>query len=182
MSSFRHTYKNTRINLLTGDITKLKVDAVVNPANSSMVMGGGVAGAIKRVGGAEIEEEAVKRSPVKVGEAIATKGYRLSARFVIHAPTMIHPAMRTNEKNVQRAMQAALKCAQDLKISSLAFPGLGTGVGGVSMEAAARIMIQELKTHLEKPPTLNEVILVSLRDDATAEFEKAFLNVFRSVG
>jgi len=94
MTSFERTYKGVRIVVLTGDITKQEVDAIVNPANSMLVMGGGVAGAIKRVGGKEIEDESVKHAPVPVGEAVATGAGRLKAKYVIHAPTMERPAAR----------------------------------------------------------------------------------------
>lgn len=182
MLSFEHAYKGVKIRIVSGDITKLRVDAIVNPANSLMYMGGGVAGAIKRAGGEEIEAEALKKAPVKVGESIATKAGKLPAKFVIHTPTMTRPAMHIDEKNVQLAMQGALKCAQSLKISSLAFPGLGTGVGGLSMEAAANIMMKELKKHLKESTMLKEVIFVGYRNDAAGEFEKAFLKAFKNVG
>lgn len=182
MQSFEHIYKGVRIKIATGDIAKLKVDAIVNPANSSMFMGGGVAGAIKRAGGIEIEAEALRKAPVRVGEAIATKAGKLSAKFVIHTPTMTSPGMRIDEKNAQQAMHAALKRVQDLKVSSVAFPGLGTGVGGLSMETAAEIMMQELKKHLDKSATLKEVTFVGYRIEAAKEFEKAFFGTFKSVG
>lgn len=182
MSEFQHTYKGVRVRVVTGDITKLKTDAIVNPANSQMFMGGGVAGAIKRAGGAEIEAEALRQAPVKVGDALATKAGRLQARFVIHAPTMTRPAMRIKEKNVQQSMRGALQCAENLKISSLAFPGLGTGVGGLSMETAAYIMMQELKKHLEEPTKLKEVAFVGYNEESSEEFKKALLKIFTSVG
>ncbi len=182
MQSFEHSYKGVGIKIAIGDITKLKVDAIVNPANSSMSMGGGVAGAIKRAGGTEIEAEALSKAPVRVGEAITTKAGKLSAKFVIHTPTMTSSAMRIDEGNAQRAMHAALECIQDLKVDSVAFPGLGTGVGGLSMETAARIMMQELKEYLDKSATLKEVIFVGYVGEAAIEFEKAFVETFKRVG
>jgi O-acetyl-ADP-ribose deacetylase (regulator of RNase III) len=179
MQSFEHTYKGVKIRVLTGDITKQEVDAIVNPANSRMFMGGGVAGAIKRAGGAEIEAEAFKKAPVQVGEAIATKAGRLPAKFVIHTPTMTSPAMHINEENVELAMQGALKCAQRLNISSLAFPGLGTGVGGVSVETAANVMMQKLKEHIDGSTMLTEVIFVGYRDEMAREFRKVLLKTFK---
>ncbi len=182
MSSFEHAYKGVKVRILVGDITKLKVDAIVNPANSLLYMGGGVAGAIKLAGGAAIEAEALKKAPVRVGEAIATGAGRLPAKFVIHTPTMARPAMQIAEKNVQLAMRSALKCAENLKLSSIAFPGLGTGVGGLSMETAANVMMQELKTHLDAPTILKEVVFVGYRIEAAEEFERALLKAFISVG
>jgi len=182
MSSFEHLYRGAIIRVVAGDIAGLEVDAIVNPANSLMHMGGGVAGAIKRVGGTGIEAEALKKAPVKVVDAIATKAGKLPARFVIHAPTMTRPAMQTNEENARQAIRGALECAQELGIHSVAFPGLGTGVGGLSMEAAVNVMMQELKKHLGESTTLREVVFIGFRKEAAEEFEKAFVKTFKSVG
>lgn len=180
MPTFEHTYKDVKIRVVTGDITKQKIDAIVNPANSRMLMGGGVAGAIKRAGGEEIEAEALKKAPVQVGEAIATKPRRLPAKFVIHTPTMSRPAMYINEENVELTMQGALKCAQKLKISSLAFPGLGKGVGGIPMRTAAYVMMQKLKQYIDESIMLTDVIFVGYRDEAAREFENALLETFKA--
>jgi len=173
MTSFERTYKGVRIVVLTGDITEQEVDAIVNPANSMLVMGGGVAGAIRRVGGKEIEDEAVKHAPVQVGEAVATGAGRLKAKYVIHAPTMERPAMRISKRNVGSSVKGALKCAEGLKIRSIAFPGMGTGVGGLSLEEAARAMVNEVKEHIDKRTTLKQIVLMGFREDLTRAFERA---------
>ena len=123
-----------------GDITAMKVDAVVNPANSLMVMGGGVAGAIKRIGGEEIEREAMRHAPVPVGEAVVTSAGRLPARAVIHAPTMERPAMRIPLENAVKASQAALRVSAERDFESIALPAMGAGVGGLSVRDVAREM------------------------------------------
>ena len=173
MTSFEHAYKGVRIVVLTGDITKQEVDAIVNPANSLLVMGGGVAGAIKRVGGKEIEDEAVEHAPVPVGEAVATAAGRLKAKYVIHAPTMERPAMRISERNVGLSVRGALKCAEGLEIRSIAFPGMGTGVGGLSLEEAARAMVNKVKEHIDKGTTLKQIVLIGFKEDLTHAFERA---------
>ena len=129
------------ITVVRGDITQCQADAIVNPANSRLIMGGGVAGAIKRAGGPTIEKEALQRGPIRVGEAIATNAGRLRAGYVIHAPTMSLPAMSTDLKSVEKATRAALRVAKDLGLSSIAIPGMGTGVGGVPVEDAARLIL-----------------------------------------
>lgn len=182
MSVFQHTYRGVKIKVVTGDITQLRADAIVNPANSSMLMGGGVAGAIKRAGGAEIQAEALKKAPVKVGDAIATKAGKLAAKFVIHTPTMDRPAIRIDTGNARLAMHAALNCARDLKISNVAFPGLGTGVGGLTMEAASNIMMEELKQHLDTHSTLDEVMFVGYSAEASEEFKRAVTKILENVG
>ncbi len=126
--------------VVEGDITQADVDAIVNPANSLMIMGGGVAGAIARAGGREIEEEARRYAPVPVGEAVATGAGRLRAKYVIHAPTMERPAMRIPLENAVKATQAALRKAAELGVESVALPAMGAGVGGLSVRDVAEAM------------------------------------------
>lgn len=177
MTSFERTYKGVTIIVVTGDITKQEVDAIVNPANSMLIMGGGVAGAIKRVGGKEIEDEAVKHAPVSVGEAVATGAGKLKAKYVIHAPTMERPAMRIDETNVLLSMRGALKCAEELGIRSLAFPGMGTGIGDFSLEEAARAMVNEAKGYIDKRTTLKQIIFVGFKENLAHAFERAVNDV-----
>ncbi len=181
MVCFKHTYKGVKITVTTGDITKQKVDAVVNPANSQLIMGGGVAGAIRMVGGKEIEDEAVEKAPVPVGKAVATGAGRLGAKYVIHAPTMRRPAMRIGSKNVSSAMKGALECARRLRIRSIAFPGMGTGVGGLGIEEAAALMIEEAKSHIDGGTSLKEIVFVGFRDELTSAFEKVAAEEFREL-
>lgn len=171
-------YKNVVVRVVEGDITELGVDAIVNPANSLMVMGGGVAGAIKRRGGSEIEEEARRYAPMPVGEAVATSAGRLKARYVIHAPTMERPAMKIGIENVEKATRAALLLAERLGVASIAFPGMGTGVGGVPYYDSAKKMLEVIKKHIDGGTKLREVILVAWGKEAFEEFEKAFKEVF----
>ena len=172
MSRFEHVYGNVRIVVVTGDITKQKVEAIVNPANSFMIMGGGVAGAIKRAGGREIEEEAVKGAPVKIGGAVATKAGMLNADYIIHAPTMDRPAIRIGVRNVRSATKGALECAEKQGVRSIAFPGMGTGVGGVKFIEAARAMLEEVKRHINLGTSLSEIVLVGFTTDSAQMFEK----------
>ncbi len=137
-----------------GDITEEEVDAIVNPANSLGVMGGGVAWVIKRKGGEDIEEEAVKKAPISIGCAISTQGGNLPTKFVIHASTMEQPAMKISLENVKKATLAALECASNLKISTMAFPGMGTGVGGIKKKDAAQAMAMAIKNFSKKTKPL----------------------------
>ena len=130
---------------IEGDITEFEGDAIVNAANSLMVMGGGVAGAIKRKGGEEIEREAMEKAPVPVGSAVATSAGKLKVKYVIHAPTMERPAMRIGPENAYLATKAALKLAKEKGLKKVAFPLMGTGVGGLSVEEAVREMIRAIK-------------------------------------
>ncbi len=128
-----------------GDLTRVSCDAIVNPANSFGYMGGGVAGAIKRVGGIEIEKEAVSKAPIPVGTAVETTAGSLPCKYVIHAPTMKQPAMRIGVENVRDATRAALGLGVKLNLKSIAIPGMGTGVGRVSVEDAAEAIVSVAK-------------------------------------
>jgi len=163
---------NIRIRVVKGDITRVDVDAIVNPANSLMIMGGGVAGAIKRVGGDEIEFEARRYAPVPIGEAVATGAGKLKVRYVIHAPTMERPAMRTTLDKVRRAVRAALSRAQSIGVNSLAFPGMGTGVGGLKPEEAAKVMVEEIVKFIRGGGRIKDILLVAYDD----KLYKAFIN------
>lgn len=133
-----------------GDITGVECDAVVNPANSLMIMGGGVAGALKRAAGPGVEAEARRRAPVAVGKAVTTGAGRLEprVRYIIHAPTMERPAMRTTPGKVASAALAALREASRLGVSCVAFPALGAGVGGLSAEESMEAMLEALEEAL----------------------------------
>jgi len=154
-----------------GDITQIRADAIVNPANSRLIMGGGVAGAIKRAGGPVIEEEAIQRAPVAVGEAVATTAGKLGAKYVIHAPTMARPAMDTNLASVEKATTAALNVARELGLLSIAIPGMGTGVGGVPVREAAQTMIGAIRRHLSEGTTLKCIFLISIDEELSSAFE-----------
>ena len=166
-------YKDVTIKVAVCDITKSYVDAVVNAANSLMYMGGGVAGAIRRIGGIEIEEEAIKKAPVPVGEAISTTAGKLNAKWVIHAPTMERPAMRIPDENVALATRAALDLANKMKIKSIAMPALGTGVGGINRRTAAQLMAEEIKKHIDNGTSLQEIILCDINDEQAMAFKYA---------
>ena len=162
------------IEAILGDITELSVDAIVNPANSLMIMGGGVAAAIKRKGGEEIEREARQYAPVEVGEAVVTHAGKLPARYVIHAPTMERPAMRIESSNVAKAVRAALRKASELYLTSIAFPGMGTGVGGVPYSEAAKVMIKTIIEFVKEHKTsLKRILLVAIDNELYREFCKA---------
>lgn len=168
--TFEVKYKDVKIVVKKGDITQLDVDAIVNAANSRLVMGGGVAGAIKRRGGIEIEKEAVKKGPIPIGKAVETSAGKLKAKYVIHAPTMEFPGP-TNTENVSKATIAAMKKAKELKIKSVAFPGFGTGVGGLSVEQAATSMVPAILQELEGS-TIELVIFTDISNDMVKAFEE----------
>lgn len=160
------------VELFQGDITELEVDAIVNAANNRLWMGGGVAGAVKRKGGREIEEEAVAKGPIPVGEAVVTGAGRLRAKFVIHAATMGQDLV-TDETKIRDATANSLKRAQELGMESIAFPALGAGVGGFPLSQAASIMFEEVERSLQKPgSSLRRVVLALFGSEAYQTFER----------
>jgi len=173
--------KNTEIKIVQGDITELKVDAIVNAANNELVMGGGVAGAIKRKGGSIIEEEAVKLGPIKIGEAVYTRSGKLPSKYVIHAATM-GMDFKTDEAKIRDSCRNALKVAEELKINSIAFPALGCGVGGFPLLASAKIMAQEALKHLrDEGANLQEIIFCLYDKQAWEVFNKGIIGYLEYV-
>jgi O-acetyl-ADP-ribose deacetylase len=158
------------ISVLECDITSLAVDAIANAANSSLWMGSGVAGAIKRVGGDEIEREAVAKGPIEPGDAVATAGGRLSARWVIHGAAMSSDLV-TSAELIRQATRRCLEVADALGARSLALPAFGTGVGGFPLADAARIMVDVVTAY--EPSALEQVIFAVYGEPALDAFERA---------
>jgi O-acetyl-ADP-ribose deacetylase (regulator of RNase III) len=146
-----------KIELFRGDITQLELDALVNAANNHLWMGAGVACAIKRTGGSQIEAEAVSQGPIPVGEAVVTGSGNLKAKYVIHAAVMGQD-LTTDADKIRQATGNSLLRAAELGIESIAFPALGTGVGGFPIEKCARIMINEVLEYSSDKTRLKKVV------------------------
>ena len=146
-----------RIELWNGDICDLEVDAIVNAANLSLWMATGVAGAIKRAGGDQIEFAAVRQGPVPLGGAIVTPAGRLAARAVIHAVSLDRDR-RTSAPIIEKAVRSAMARAREIEAASIAFPALGTGVGGFPIDEGASIMVATVRDELERSPLIQHVI------------------------
>jgi len=145
-----------RIELWNGDICDLEVDAIVNPANLSMWMSTGVSGAIKRAGGDAIEFAAVRQAPVPLGESVVTDSGNLAARAVIHAVSLDRDR-RTSGPVIAAAVRSAMARAREIGATSVAFPALGTGVGGFPLEESARITVDTVREELEHSPAIEHV-------------------------
>ena len=143
-----------------GSLLNVEAQAIVNAANSHGLMGGGVAGIIRRVAGSQVEDEAREQAPIPVGDAVLTSGGRTRFAGIIHAPTMPEPAMRIPVENVKLATRAALRLADEQGFVSLAIPGMGTGVGRVAPGEAAQGMVEEIRQF--QPRSLQSVILVDI--------------------
>ncbi len=165
----------SRIELWNGDICDLEVDAIVNPANLSLWMATGVGGALKRAGGDAIEFAAVRQAPVPLGGAIVTTAGKLAAKAVIHAVSLDHDR-RTSAPVIEAATRSAMARAREIGATSVAFPALGTGVGGFPLAEAARITVETVRDELTRSPGI-EVVSFALRGAAPYEAFAAALQV-----
>jgi O-acetyl-ADP-ribose deacetylase (regulator of RNase III) len=162
----------SKIVLRQGDLTDADTDAIVNAANNDLQLGAGVAGAIRRRGGPEIQAECDRIGPIALGEAATTGAGKLKARFVIHAASM-RLGDETSEKNLRLSTRNSLRRADEKKLKSIAFPAIGTGIAGFALDRCAQVMIGEVRDHLSSSSALEKVEFVLFDQSALAEFEKA---------
>jgi O-acetyl-ADP-ribose deacetylase len=160
------------IEVLDCDITTLDVDAIANAANTRLLHGGGVAGAISRAAGPALQAESERRAPIRLGEAVETTAGAMPARWVIHAATM-ELGGRTSADVIRRATTATLWKAEELGARSLALVAFGTGVGGFPLDEAAQIEVEEVRGHLEAGSRLERVVFAVRGDTARDAFERA---------
>jgi len=157
------------VEVLQGDLTQQDVDAIVNAANNDLELGGGVAGAIARAGGPQIQAECRRIGPIEVGDAAITGGGTLQARYVIHAASM-RLGGRTSTESLRGSTRRSLEIATDKGLRSIAFPAVGTGIARFPLDACARIMLEEVVAHGRNPSSLREVRFVLFGADAEAAF------------
>lgn len=146
-----------RVEIWNGDVCDLEVDAIVTPASSSLWMSTGVGGAIKRAGGDSIEFSAVRQAPVPLGGAVVTAAGTLAARAVIHAVSLDHNRS-TTASALETAVRSAMLRAREIGATSIAFPALGSGVGGFPLEEGARITVTTVRDELVASPTIAHVV------------------------
>ena len=168
---------STTFSIVRGDITEAEVDAVVNAANSELWMGTGVAGAMKRKGGSVIEEEAVRQGPIEPGEAVLTVAGKLPATHVIHAAA-VGLDLKADTEKIAAATRSSLAIAEKHRMLSIAFPALGSGVGGVPPAQSADTMVSTIVEHVRTGKTsLQKVIFVLYQDEALKAFSDALRRV-----
>jgi len=161
---------SSALELVEGDITELDTDAIVNAANAQLVLGGGVAGAIRRKGGPEIQRECNKAGGTFVGGAVITTGGNLKARHVIHA---VGPRMGegNEDEKLKNATLNSLKLADENNLKSIAFPAISTGIFGFDIERCAQIMLQTTIDYLRAGTGLEKVVFCLFGRDAYQVFE-----------
>jgi O-acetyl-ADP-ribose deacetylase (regulator of RNase III) len=162
-----------RIRIQQGDLTEMDVDAIVNAANNDLILGAGVAGAIHRKGGEQIQRECNEIGSIPVGYAAITGGGKLKARYVIHAASMGLGGIRTTAKTLRTSTAHSLRLAAERHLKTIAFPAVGTGVSGFPMQECAQIMLSEAAQHLQSGTSLETIYFVL--------FDAASRDTFQSV-
>jgi O-acetyl-ADP-ribose deacetylase (regulator of RNase III) len=160
-----------RLEVQQADVTKLDVDAIANAANTRLLHGGGVAGAIARAGGPELDRESRERAPIGLGEAVETTAGDMPSRWVIHAATMVDPGGTSSAEVIEQATRSTLAVAERLGARSLALVAFGTGVGGFPLHEAARIMVGAARSH--EGGSLETIVFAVHGDSAERAFAAA---------
>lgn len=169
----------TRVLIVSGDLVEQEVDAIVNAANNELLLGGGVAGAIRRAGGPTIQEECDVHGPVRVGEAAITRAGKLRARFVIHAASMSLGG-RTTRESLASSMDHVFRLAHQHDVQTIAVPAVGTGIAGFPLDECGRVMAESLSRALSGGWQATEVRFVLFGEDSKRPFEMGFWKVFRA--
>jgi O-acetyl-ADP-ribose deacetylase (regulator of RNase III) len=165
-----------KIVIQQGDLTDMQTDAIVNAANNDLLLGGGVAGAIRRKGGDEIQRACNEIGSIPIGYAAITTGGKLAAKYVIHAASMELGGSTTAEA-LRKSTAHALRIASESGLKSIAFPAVGTGVAGFPMKECAEIMLQEALQHLQNGTTLEKIYFVLFDQDSCETFQNTWKRV-----
>lgn len=171
----RKTFKELadKIVIRQGDLTEMETDAIVNAANNDLILGGGVAGAIRRKGGEEIQGECNAIGSIPVGYAAITGGGKLKAKYVIHAASMQLGGPTTAEA-LRKSTAHALRIAAERGLKTIAFPAVGTGIAGFPMKDCAEVMLQQAAQHLQDGSPLETIYFVLFDDSACETFKGAW--------
>jgi len=163
--------------IMSGDLVEQEVDAIVNAANNDLMLGGGVAGAIRRAGGPSIQDECDAHGPINVGEAAITGAGALRARYVIHAASMSLGG-RTTRSSLRASMDDVFRLARMHDVTTIAVPAVGTGIAGFPIDECARVMAESLHVALTDGWQAREVRFVLFGEASKTPFEAAFWSVF----
>lgn len=163
----------TKIHFSQGDITEMDVDGIVNAANNDLILGGGVAGAIRRKGGARVAEECEHIGKIQVGEAAITTGGNLKARYVIHAASMTL-GWPTTADALRASTRNSLLRAEEKGLKSIAFPAVGTGIAGFPLDQCARIMLGVVLDRVKSETSIENIYFVLYDDAALKVFQETY--------
>ncbi len=162
-----------KLRIVEGNIVFLSVDAVVNAANKSLILGGGVAGAIRNSGGPSIQEECNKIGPIEVGEAVITGGGQLKAKYVIHAVGPVY-GEGEEDKKLAKATLNSLKIAKKRKLRSIAFPAISTGIFHFPIKRCSEVMIKVAMDFLKENEFPQEIVICLYGERAYSIFQRTF--------
>ena len=165
-----------RIVIQQGDLTEMGTDAIVNAANNDLILGGGVAGAIRRKGGEEIQRECSTIGSIPVGYAAITSAGKLKARFVIHAASM-RLGGGTSAESLRHSTAHSLRIAHERGLKSIAFPAVGTGIAGFPLKDCAEIMVREAAEHLRRETSVETIYFVLFDEAAEEIFRRAWKQI-----
>jgi O-acetyl-ADP-ribose deacetylase len=165
-----------KIEIVQGDLTDMNTDAIVNAANNDLKLGGGVAGAIRRKGGSQIQAECDKIGTIPLGGAAITSGGKLKARHVIHAASM-ELGGRTSALTLRSSTAHSLRIAAQQGLKTIAFPAVGTGIAAFPLRECAEIMLREALRHLEGNTTIEKIYFVLYDEEALSTFKEVFAEI-----
>ena len=163
-----------------GDLTEAGVDAIVNAANNDLQLGGGVAGAIRRKGGSEIQQECDSIGPIPIGEAALTGAGNLKAKYVVHAASM-RLGGPTTADSLRASTRNSLLRAKEKGIATIAFPAVGTGIAGFPLRTCAKIMLGEAATHLQGETSVRQIRFVLFDEAALREFKEVWVEICKGL-
>lgn len=158
-----------QLSIAKGDLSKTAADALVNAADTSLKMGGGVAAALRKQGGKDVEEEALELAPIEVGQVIATTAGKLNAKFVLHVAVIVKPGSPATTETVAKGLRSALELADSLDCQTIALPAIGCGAGGLALPDGANAILSTLKSFA--PQNLRHAFVVLHSDDALSAFD-----------
>jgi O-acetyl-ADP-ribose deacetylase (regulator of RNase III) len=165
-----------RVVIQEGDLTDMETDAIVNAANNDLILGGGVAGAIRRKGGDEIQKQCEAIGSIPIGYAALTSGGKLATKHVIHAASM-RLGGTTNAQTLDSSTAHALRIASERGLKTIAFPAIGTGVAMFSMKECADVMLRAVSTHLQSGTSLETIYFVLFDENACDIFKRTWRRV-----
>ncbi len=171
------TINGVTLALLRGNIVEVQADAIVNAANSGLRGGGGVDGAIHRVGGPAIMQECRKIGGCPTGSAVATTAGNLHAKYVFHAVGPVYSGTLEDASLLAGAYQSCLNLAEQLQVKSIAFPAISTGIYGYPLDEAAPIALRIVIAHIKQPTSLQQVMFVLFGQEAFEAFERALADI-----
>ncbi len=168
-----------KVELKLGDITQIEVDAIVNAANNDLILGGGVAGAIRRSAGPAVQEECNNIGTIPLGEAAVTGPGQIKAKYIIHAASMSLGSWAT-ESNLRKAIKNSLLRAEEKGVKTLAFPAIGTGVAGFSIDKCAQVMFEIISDYFNGQSAIEKVYLVLYNEKTFNVFQDFYNNLVKN--